>query len=178
MSATEEVVSLSSRLRQAAIDGCLEQVRSLIKQGALLNYQHTTDARNLPDSNPGKTALHYAAWHGRWEVVDLLLQSGANPNATRMSGDTPLVEWVRGLSNSSPASSTQYHRAAVLLLMAGADPALGADAPAGSAWQAARSKGLEGKLQQAVDESYSFFQASRLGLLTADCLNKSVGSRL
>lgn len=174
---SEDAVALSSRLRRAALEGALDQVRTLIDQGAIIDYPHPTDARSLPDSNPGKTALHYAAWHGRWEVVDLLLQSGANPNAMRMSGDTPLLEWVRGLSNSQ-LGGLGYHRTAVLLMRAGADPALGADTPAGSAWQAARGKGVERQLQHAVDEVSALFQASALDLVTVEPSMIASASRL
>jgi len=38
----------------------------------------------------GLTALHIAAWKGHSDVVQLLLQSGADPNAISHSNKTPL----------------------------------------------------------------------------------------
>lgn len=44
----------------------------------------------------GFTPLHWAAEYGRVEVVDLLLRSGADINATENHGETPLQIAVRG----------------------------------------------------------------------------------
>lgn len=176
--AQEDGVSLALKLRQAALCGDVDRVRSLLSRGADPNHCHRTDARNLPDSNPGKTALHYAAWHGRAEVVELLLLAGASPNAVRLSGDTPLLEWVRGLSNSHGLTGRDYHRCAVLLLQAKADPSLSEQAASGSALQAARSKGVECALLVAMEEVQAQSQAKELQLLTSQSLADSSISRL
>ena len=43
---------------------------------------------------PGWTPLHEASNYGHSEVVALLLQHGAEPNAPGMDGDTPLHDAV------------------------------------------------------------------------------------
>jgi ankyrin repeat protein len=42
------------------------------------------------------TALHYAAFNGRFSIVQLLLDRGANPNAENDQGRTPLNSVSRG----------------------------------------------------------------------------------
>lgn len=52
---------------------------------------------NAPDeSSAGATALHTAALHGHYEVIDLLLQRGANISAKTTKGATPLSFALRG----------------------------------------------------------------------------------
>lgn len=38
----------------------------------------------------GNTALHYAAANGHLEILEFILQNGADPNARNSSGNTPL----------------------------------------------------------------------------------------
>lgn len=55
------------------------------------------DKKNSHDKQrSGFTPLHWAAEYGRVEVVDLLLRSGADINATENHGETPLQIAVRG----------------------------------------------------------------------------------
>lgn len=42
------------------------------------------------DAEDGTTPLHHAAWHGHVDVVRLLLQHGARPQAQNADGSTPL----------------------------------------------------------------------------------------
>ena len=43
--------------------------------------------------NGGWTALHWAAYHGKAQVVDLLLQARASPTAVTKNGRTP-AHWA------------------------------------------------------------------------------------
>lgn len=63
----------------------------------------------------GRTLLHYAAQHGKPEIVELLLQAGADINAITTDGSTPLAEAVENC----------HQQIASLLLEQGADPNLG-----------------------------------------------------
>ena len=38
----------------------------------------------------GFSALHFAASRGHWKVVQILLEAGADPNATTLEETTPL----------------------------------------------------------------------------------------
>ncbi len=73
------------RLFEAVQEGNVEEVRSLIAEGADANARDEGDA----------TPLHRAAAAGRIEMVDLLITRGANVNATGgFLGGTPLCEAV------------------------------------------------------------------------------------
>ena len=90
-------------LADAARDGDLDRVRSLIQAGADVNAAH----------GDGMSALHWAAERGRREIAEALVHAGANVGAVTRIGDyTPLHLAARG------------GRAEVveLLLGAGADP--------------------------------------------------------
>ncbi len=68
-------------LARAALDGHLRLAQALLAGGADL------DGRNTD----GSTALHGAAFLGRVEVLEWLLEKGANPEVRSTIGDTPLV---------------------------------------------------------------------------------------
>ncbi|MDT8369633.1 MAG: ankyrin repeat domain-containing protein, partial [Longimicrobiales bacterium] len=87
----------------AAREGALAEVRTLLRQGADVNAAH----------GDGMTALHWAAYRGDLEMVDVLVYAGANLEATtRVAGYTPLLV----------AARSGHSAAAVRLLDAGADP--------------------------------------------------------
>lgn len=65
-------------LRQAAHNGDLDGVRTLLRQGTRVN-----------DDRDG-TALHDAAANGHSDIVKLLLMHGAQVNARDTAGDSPL----------------------------------------------------------------------------------------
>ena len=67
-------------LHQAAADGDIERVRSLISQGADVNAEDEEE----------KTPLHYAAKVGKMEVVQLLVEAGADVNAMGNNDWPPL----------------------------------------------------------------------------------------
>jgi len=57
-------------LHTACVKGCLDTVKSLISQGAILNTQ----------DNAGWTPLHEAAGMGRLDIARVLLEAGARPS--------------------------------------------------------------------------------------------------
>jgi hypothetical protein len=83
----------------------LESVRQALQEGADVNQQ----AKEV-----SSTALHYAAFNGYTDIVELLLQHDAEVNIQNKNGNTPLH--LAALSNSIDVI--------VLLLSAGADVGL------------------------------------------------------
>ncbi|MCG7858137.1 ankyrin repeat domain-containing protein [Flavihumibacter sediminis] len=73
----------------------------------------------------GGTALHWAAWCGRPELVERLIKAGSEIN--RLCTDfkaTPLFWAVHGLKNGGNKDSKKYLEVVDLLLSAGADKAI------------------------------------------------------
>ena len=66
----------------AAREGRVERVRELLAQGI---------PPNAPESRNGHRALHQAAEAGRREVVEVLLEHGADPRGRDGNGYTPLM---------------------------------------------------------------------------------------
>ena len=73
----------NAQLIQAAYDGDLPAVQTLLEKGADVNAKDTTD---------GVTVLWMAAQEGHTEVVKLLLEKGAEVNARANNGFTALGE--------------------------------------------------------------------------------------
>lgn len=71
-------------LHSAAASGDLQRVRELVASGASVDMQIT----DRWETYEGQTALMWAALHGRLEVVQFLLQNGANPSIPDASGQT------------------------------------------------------------------------------------------
>ncbi|XP_047104623.1 cortactin-binding protein 2-like [Schistocerca piceifrons] len=90
------------RLREAAVEGAVEEVRALLAGGADVGAM---------DGVFGRTALHYAAGRGHAAVVRLLLSAASDPNARDHCGQTPL----------HVAAWNGHAEAAAALLQAGAD---------------------------------------------------------
>ncbi|XP_049946541.1 protein roadkill-like isoform X2 [Schistocerca serialis cubense] len=89
------------RLREAAKEGAVEEVRALLAAGADVGAR----------GGAGGTALHWAAWRGHAAVVRLLLSAASDPNARNQGGLTPL----------HLAARWGHAEAAAALLQAGAD---------------------------------------------------------
>jgi len=85
-----EPTQMCKSLVQAAADGDVEQVKSLIEKGADVNGRGKN--RNSP--------LHCAADQGHRDVAELLIRKGADADSKNVMGDTPLhVAAFRGNKN-------------------------------------------------------------------------------
>lgn len=86
----DHLAALGKEMLSAAKKGHAERIRELAaREAALL---HHTDAE-------GATPLHHAAWKGHHEVVDALLELGANVNhhsSNTHYGGTPLHAAAHG----------------------------------------------------------------------------------
>jgi len=108
---TSDWLSESSKLHQAAWIGNLDDLRAEIAAGADVNARERTGDR---------TPLHFAAYSGKnggepsTELVQALLEAGADVNAVDSGGSTPLAE-------AMPNGNVEI---AKILLAAGADPAV------------------------------------------------------
>eukprot|EP01060_Flectonema_neradi_P011650 TRINITY_DN1868_c4_g1_i1.p1 TRINITY_DN1868_c4_g1~~TRINITY_DN1868_c4_g1_i1.p1 ORF type:complete len:567 (+),score=135.67 TRINITY_DN1868_c4_g1_i1:33-1703(+) len=71
----------SNTLRTAAACGDVPTVRQCLLHGS----SRIDDPRG-----DGKTALHHAARYGHCDIIDILLEGGANPQATDNKGRTPM----------------------------------------------------------------------------------------
>jgi len=121
--ATNPLAELESDLRQAAIDGEIETVKSLLAQGVNINagdergwtalrgavfvenaqvVKLLLDRKaepNIRAKDDGTTALHQAASSDSIEILKALLKSRADPNVQdSLSGMTPLMD-TAGLRN-------------------------------------------------------------------------------
>ncbi len=74
-------------LFQAIMSGEISYVKELMDKGANVNQR---------DDQFGITPLHTAAFHGRTEIVRLLLRSKADINAGDKEGETPLLSALAG----------------------------------------------------------------------------------
>ena len=81
---------LHEELREACTEGDLAAVRALIHAGADVTAKH---------ASTGVEPLSYAAFHGRWEVAQLLMLHGASPEhaveEAQRGGFLPLAEYLR-----------------------------------------------------------------------------------
>ena len=79
--ANRKLNQVQTAINTAVSRGDDRQVRQLLNAGVDLNARH-------PDE--GSTALSTAALHGQLEIANLLLERGADPNATNNDGNAPL----------------------------------------------------------------------------------------
>lgn len=80
-----EAVELKTEMLRAAVDGDVQTVRLLLKEGT------PPDASNVI----GQTALHFASMWGHADAVSALLDAGADNNVTNDDELTPLFYAVR-----------------------------------------------------------------------------------
>ncbi len=101
----ESFQELNNRLINASARGNLRQVRLLIFEGANVNA--------LPEVLPGYMPIHEAARNGHSEVVDYLIQAGADMDARGgLYGLTPLLLAI--MNNDIPTVEILIHRGARL----------------------------------------------------------------
>ena len=80
--AAKKAISLYSPIGTAAARGQADKVAKLLRAGALVGDT---------DSSAGSTPLLLASYPGRYEVMVLLLENGADVNAQNLNGYTPLM---------------------------------------------------------------------------------------
>jgi len=96
----------STLLHKATIVGQTEIASELIDAGIHIDAQ----------DNEKKTALHFAIDLEHWDLVELLIKNGADPNTHDINGNSPLMPAIRNATENKT-----YIR---LLLENGADPSL------------------------------------------------------
>ncbi|KAH9066250.1 ankyrin repeat-containing domain protein [Lactarius vividus] len=102
-------INRQTPLHLASINGRLEIVRVLLEHAAMKNDRGQNssrrgleergvevNARRMDDWTP----LHLASYHGRLEIVRVLLDHGASANAENNQGETPLYLVSRGAYDS------------------------------------------------------------------------------
>ena len=97
---------IERELHQASVDGNLKDVKGILSSGMA-----DVDCVGGPHN---ATILGYASWKGHRDVVQLLLDKGANPNKATRTGATSL-HW---------AAHSGHKNVVQLLLERGADPNL------------------------------------------------------
>jgi ankyrin repeat protein len=108
------------------------------------------DAANCVDSVNGNRPIHIAAQNGHFEVLQLLLNKGAELNAKNVKGNTAI----------HMAVGYDYYECAMLLIEAGADPLLPNEAgfPANTGIDGDKTLGLAALAcaKNAEDVAYAF----------------------
>jgi hypothetical protein len=87
---------------QCAIVNSVEKAKILLKAGAKVDFDDLT----------GRTALHWAADNGSYDLCELFLNYGANPNAYTRAGQSALVMPL--LRRNEPIKKLLYQRGAQL----------------------------------------------------------------
>uniref|UniRef100_A0A7N5P8M8 Ankyrin repeat and SOCS box containing 3 n=1 Tax=Ailuropoda melanoleuca TaxID=9646 RepID=A0A7N5P8M8_AILME len=111
-------------IHEASYHNSVECLRMLIHADSSENYIKTKTFE-------GFCALHLAASQGHWKIVQILLEAGADPNATTLEETTPLFLGAnvncQALDKATPlfiAAQEGHTKCVELLLSSGADPDL------------------------------------------------------
>ncbi|KAM9601692.1 ankyrin repeat and SOCS box protein 3 isoform 4-T7 [Trichechus inunguis] len=111
-------------IHEAAYHNSAECLRMLIHADSSENYIKTKTFE-------GFCALHLAASQGHWKIIQVLLEAGADPNATTLEETTPLFLGAnvncQALDKATPlfiAAQEGHTKCVELLLSSGADPDL------------------------------------------------------
>ncbi|KAG8298963.1 Oxysterol-binding protein- protein 1 [Homalodisca vitripennis] len=83
-------VEIHERLLHSARNGDLSELQSLLQARSEGEIELDVSCKGKSKSNLGWTPLHLASYFGHKEVVELLLDHGADINAVNDTGDTPL----------------------------------------------------------------------------------------
>jgi uncharacterized protein len=120
--------NLEELMVKAAAKGDAAQVRNLLDKGASANSRHVLT---------GWSALTAASYHGKLEIVQILIQAGADVNARDKTGGTPLMK-AATVPDAENISELLKRKAEIIreLLKAGADPQL-QDNFGGTPWEQA-----------------------------------------
>jgi serine/threonine-protein phosphatase 6 regulatory ankyrin repeat subunit A len=93
--------------RKAAARGLIGIAKLLLKKPGV------AETINNKDTKHGRTALHAAAFNGHKEMVQLLLDSGADPAVEDIAGNTAVMRCYQGWL----ATTTRKHEDTLLLLI-------------------------------------------------------------
>jgi ankyrin repeat protein len=74
------ILSCTDTLYDAAFEGNIDKVQTLLEEGANINAK----------DEDGFAALHYATLEGHPDIVEILLENGADVNAKTKNGRTVL----------------------------------------------------------------------------------------
>jgi hypothetical protein len=93
-------VKLNEALRKYSIEGNAAACKALLQLGADIETEIVTrvieeGAVVFEAVQPGRTPLHLAAENGKEDVVEVLIQNGANVNPTDFLGYTPLMSAIQ-----------------------------------------------------------------------------------
>jgi ankyrin repeat protein len=161
-----------------------DALRAMLRQDPAIARMRLPTASTPDWTKPGRTLLHHAAWGNGLELSELLLASGADPNAKDAGGATPLavaLEFGYGreplaerLASFGPepdnlrvaAGLGRLERARALLADAG-EP----DSPAARGlWQHEFVPALAAGRQTLLDDAFSFAARSeQLAMMTWLC---------
>lgn len=76
-----EMMEIGNSLQAAVFDGDIDLAINLLENGKFdLNKQ----------DQQGRTLLHYTSCRGQHDMIELLLEKGADPNIKDKNGNTPL----------------------------------------------------------------------------------------
>lgn len=96
--ASDILLRRDQRLREAAREGDIEKMQTLVAQGVDVNRIRISELPMISEtpSTIEGTALHVAVLSGQAQAVRALVDMGADPNMQNAMKYTPLARWYRG----------------------------------------------------------------------------------